>query len=157
MTMSDDDSKQIAELKAEVDKLKAAMTSAPDDPQAAARWADEMHQLREGRMSAASAFSRADLAAMEAACPGDTARAIAMRDNRAPTTPTSAIPGGQQIGRVSSSPGLPGSNTSGWAREIPLSPPNGIGYVDRLLEVDSARQRGERMVQDVRLKAAETK
>ena len=149
---------EIEQLKKELAEVKAAQAAAAPtayDPKAAAEWADQMHKLREARMSHASHFHPADLVAMEAACPTGTIRAIAMRDNRAPATPSSAIPGGQQLGRVSTAPGIPGSNMSGWAREIPLTPPPGIGLVDRLLEVDAAKQRGERMVQEARMKAAE--
>ena len=57
--MTDDTNKQIAELEAKIAKLEASITPAPYDPAAAAKWRDEMHQLAERRMSAASAFSRA--------------------------------------------------------------------------------------------------
>lgn len=77
-----------------------------------------------------------------------------VRDNRAPQGPSSAGASGQ-LTKTSSSPGIPGSNTSGWLRETPLSNPPGISYVDMLCEVDAARQRGEAIIKDAKIKAAE--
>ena len=135
------DKDEISELKKELAEIKASLAPKPYDPAAAARWMDEMHQLAERRMSVASPFSHADFEAFEAACPTNTVRAIAMRDNRAPMTPSSAIPGGQQTGRVSTAPGIPGS---GWRNAAPLAPPPGINWVDAQCIADDIKQRSEK-------------
>jgi hypothetical protein len=152
--MTDATSKdEIEKLKKEVAAMKAALAPTPNDAAAIGAWRDSMHQLSEARASV-SGFSRADLEEFERACPTNVARAIACRDNRAPSGPSSqgAIPSSQQISNVRSG-GSPGG--TGWAREVPLGPPSGIGYVDMLCEVDAARQRGERMVEEAKRKAAE--
>jgi hypothetical protein len=153
--MNDKTDKQIAALSAEVDRLKASQPTTYDAA-AAARWRDEMHQMRERRASACLPFSAADLDAMRAAAPDHVVKSIALRDARAPMGPSSAGTSGQ-LTKTSSNAGMLGSNTSGWAREIPLSPPPGVQWVDALYEVDSARQRGTAMVAEARQKAAEEK
>ena len=134
------DKDEIAQLKKEVDKLKASLTPTPTDPIAVGAWRDQMHALAERRASS-SGFSRADLEAFEQACPTSTIRAIACRDNRAPTGPSGQAGASGQVTKVSSNPGLPGSNTSGWVNARPLGPPPGVGYVDMLCEVDAAKER----------------
>ncbi len=141
---------EIAALKAEVDKLKASQPTSYD-PAAVGRWQDEMHQMRERRASSHMPFSRSDLDAMRAAAPDDVVRNIAMRDNRAPTGPSSAGTSGQTM-RVSTSPGIIGSNT-GWAREIPLSPPPGVAQADRLMAHEELEWRRQRVKEQAELKA----
>ena len=146
---------EIAALKAKVDRLEASLAPTQHDAAAVGAWRDQQHKNAEARASGFNPFSRADLEEMERAAPTHVVRAIVGRDSHAPMGPSSAGTSGQTT-RVSTSPGIIGSNT-GWAREIPLSPPPGIGYVDALLEVDSARKRGELMVEEAKLKAAEPK
>jgi hypothetical protein len=76
-------------------------------------------------------------------------------DNRAPQGPSSqgVVPTSQQVSNVRSG----GSPRGGWAREIPLSNPPGINWVDALCEVDAAKERGVRMVEEAKLKATEPK
>jgi hypothetical protein len=64
---------------------------------------------------------------MERAAPTKMLRDIAMRDNRAPTGPSSAgiIPTSQQLSHVSAGAGLAGSNTTGWRKATPIK--NGLG------------------------------
>ena len=116
--MSDD--KELAALKARVAELEARGPTVIDE-EAAARWKDEMHQAAERRASAFNPFPREDLRAMRAACPDKDAHAIAMRDNRAPTGPSSQgiIPSTQVVSNVRVGGG------TGWAREVPLK--NGLG------------------------------
>jgi hypothetical protein len=112
------DKDEIAALKARVEELEArAKPSPPRDLEREAReWADQMHQAREARMSQASAFSREDLRAFEAACSTADLRDIVQHG----TIPGPSGAGASgQITKVSNSPGLPGSNTGGWARETP--------------------------------------
>ena len=146
------DKDEIAALKAEVDALKAALTPTYDDPKAAAEWRDKMRALSEARANIMPPSVVRDWAVL----PDNLVRDISCRDNRAPMGPSSqgVIPSSQQISGVSVG-GSP--NRTGWARETPLSPPPGIAYVDRLLEVDSARQRGQAMIEEAKRKAAETK
>ena len=146
---------EIAELKATVEQLKASLAPTPNDAAAVGKWRDEMHQLRERRASAHLPFSRSDLAAMEFACPDHVAKAIAMRDNRAPQGPSSAGTSGQTM-RVSTSPGIIGSNT-GWSREIPLGPPPGLRYVDAQLDAQDRRDLDEKIMQEALMKAGEPK
>jgi hypothetical protein len=147
-----DDSKQIEELKAELDKLKTSIAPPPYDREDEARWRDQMHQLRERRASAHLPFTRSQLAAMDAACSRADIKDL-VAHNTLPSRSAAGASG--QLVKTSTGPGIPGSNTSGWQAPTPLGPPPGIGYVDRLCEVDSARQRGERMVTEARIKAAE--
>ena len=127
MTKHDD---EIAALRAEVAALKDAVKPAPAvDPREAERrdaeWMDQMHQMRERRMNFASNFHPDDLRAMEAAAPTSVVKEIALRDARAPTSPSSAGTSGQ-VTRVSSNPGILGSNTTGWVEPRPLSNPPGV-------------------------------
>ncbi len=64
---------------------------------------------------------------MERAAPTSLMRDIAMRDNRAPTGPSSQgiIPTSQQLSNVRAGAGLVGSNTSGWRTPPPIK--NGLG------------------------------
>jgi len=116
--------KQIEALQAQIDRLKASQPT-PIDHAAAASWRDRQHQLSEERAlrQAKSFFSRSDLAAMRAAAPDDQCREIAMRDARAPTSPSQAGVSGQ-VTKTSTNAGLIGSN-SGWSTPRPIK--NGLG------------------------------
>jgi hypothetical protein len=82
---------------------------------------------------------------MERAAPTNLMRDIAMRDNRAPTGPSSAgiIPTSQELSRISAGAGLAGSNTTGWCKPTPLGPQPGINHVDRLVDAQDRRDRLE--------------
>ena len=140
--MSDDS--KIAELQAQIDALKAAQPK-PYDPvaaaKAAAEWDNEMHQMREAR--ARHAIPPAVVRDW-AAVPDDVVKGIMLRDSRAPSGPSSQgiVPSSQQISAVRGA-GVPGGGT-GWAREVPLSSPPGINYVDALCIADDVRQRAEK-------------
>jgi hypothetical protein len=114
--------KQIEALNAKLAALEASQPT-PIDKAAEGKWRDEMREIAERRAlrDAKSSFSRAELAAMQAAAPDDQCKAIAMRDSRAPTGPSSQgiIPTSQPISNVRVGGG------SGWARQIPIR--NGIG------------------------------
>jgi hypothetical protein len=111
--------KQIEALQAEIDRLKAQQPTIIDHA-AAGRWKDKMHQLSEERAlrGAKSFFSREDLAAMKAAAPDDQCKEIALRDCRAPTSPSQAGTSGQ-VTKTSSNAGLVGS-TKGWSTPVPI-------------------------------------
>jgi hypothetical protein len=66
---------------------------------------------------------------------------IALRDNRAPTGPSSQgiIPSSQQMSNVRA-----GGNGTGWQNPIALSNPPGTNWVDAIAIADDQRQRAER-------------
>ena len=64
------------------------------------------------------------LRAMVAAEPRNFMRDV-VRDNRAPSTPTGAIPRSQQASSGGGPANVPGSGT-GWAREVPPRPASGF-------------------------------
>jgi hypothetical protein len=133
---------QIAALQAEIDRLKAC--SPPHDPTAVSEWRDRMREIAERRASqgAMSHYTRDQLRAMREAAPDDQVKAIAMRDNRAPTSPSQAGSSGK-VNTTHSNVGLPGSNTSGWRDARPLGPQPGINHVDRQLDEQDRRDRLE--------------
>jgi hypothetical protein len=147
---------EIAALRAEVDALKAAQPkpqpTAEERERATREWIDQMHQMREGRMSLATPPSVVrDWAVLD----DRMVKEIALRDARAPTGPSSqgAIPSSQQMSNVHPG-GVPGGGT-GWAREIPLGPSVHQRYVDAQLDAQDARDKAERIRQDAQLKAME--
>jgi hypothetical protein len=65
---------------------------------------------------------------------------IALRDARAPTSPSGTIPRSQQVtGGSGPSP----SSTPGWSEPRPLTNPPGINWVDAQLIADDVKQRGK--------------
>jgi hypothetical protein len=130
---------ELAALKREVEELKAAQPkpelSAEDRERRAREWASEMHALREGNMRYAMPPSVVrDMAVLD----DNLVKAVTLRDARAPTSPSSAIPGSQQGTRV----GVP-SSTPGWSEPTPLGPPPGIRWVDAQLIADDVKQRNK--------------
>jgi hypothetical protein len=127
--MSDDD---IAALRKRIEELEAKATpkpqpSAAEQERATAKWIDEMHQMREGRMSLATPPSVVhDFAVLD----DRMVKEITLRDARAPTGPNSqgAIPSSQQVSNVHTGGG--GSGT-GWVDPRPLGPQPGIDLIDR--------------------------
>jgi hypothetical protein len=82
---------ELAALRAEVDALKAAapkpQPSAEERERATREWIDQMHQMREGRMSLATPPSVVrDMAVLD----DNLVKGIALRDARAPTSTRSA-------------------------------------------------------------------
>jgi hypothetical protein len=139
MTKTDE---EIAALRREVAELKSAQPKAREEMErSAAEWCNEMHQLAEARASRQYTFSRQELRETEAATPTSEVRQIALRDNRAPTGPSSAgaIPGSQTLSNVRGAGG-----GTGWRNEVPLSNPPGVNWVDRIAIADEVRQRAER-------------
>ena len=149
--------KEIAALRREVDELKAKAKAEPPAPEVsweererrAREWANEMHQMREGRMSQAMPPSVVrDWAVLD----DNLVRGIAMRDARAPTGPSSqgVIPSSQQMSNVHTGGK---SSTPGWVSAIPLSNPPGTAQADRLMDAQDRRDRAELIERDARLKA----
>jgi hypothetical protein len=86
-------------------------------PMSDAEWIDRMHQMREGRMALATPPEVVrDLTVLD----DRLVKEIALRDARAPNTP-SMIPSSQQTGGPRPSAG----GGSGWVPEIPISVPGG--------------------------------
>ena len=139
---------EVTRLRAELDALKAALPT-PYDAASAARWQSEMHELRERQATraAASAFSKADLAAVEAACPPDTTAGL-IRDNRAVPGQRCALPSsGQQVSDVRRGAAPSGS---GWAHEALLRPSPHARYVDAQLDAQDVKDRRELIEQKAR-------
>jgi hypothetical protein len=136
--MSDKD--EIAELKARVVELEAK--AKPPEP-----FRPEPYQRFDptARMS----MPRSALQEMVNVVPDPVLRGI-VRDNQAPQGPSSAgaIPSSQQISNVRGAGG-----GSGWAREVPLSPPPGVAQADRLMDVQDAKDRQDRIVQEAQRQA----
>ena len=86
---------------------------------------------------------------MAKAVPTDLIRDIALRDNRAPTGPSSQgiIPSSQQMSNVRLGGG-------GSGHVVPLGPPPGIQHVDAIVEADTARQRADAIIEEARRRAA---
>ena len=104
--------KEIAALRREVDELKAKAKAEPPAPEVsweererrAREWANEMHQMREGRMSQAMPPSVVrDWAVLD----DNLVKGVALRDARAPTSPSGAIPRPQQVTGGGGSPPSP--------------------------------------------------
>jgi hypothetical protein len=147
-----DNTDEIAALRRELAQVKAAQ---PLDratlEREAAEWRDKMHQMSETRMSHASAFSREQLAAMEAATPRDMIHDLVRHG--VVQSPSAAGSSGQ-VTKVSSNPGLPGSNTGGWVTATPIGPPPGVALADRLMDAQDIKDRHELMMAEARRLAA---
>jgi hypothetical protein len=141
MTDKDDIAAQRAQLKAElVEELKRELAPKPqpsreDQERATAEWIDKMHQMREGRMSLATPPSVVrDLAVLD----DRLVKEIALRDARAPTSPSGMVPSTPQ------SSGVRGAGDgTGYVDPRPLTNPPGTNWVDAIAIADEARQRAE--------------
>jgi hypothetical protein len=132
---------RLAALEAEVAALKAAQPKPEptweEREAASAKFRDEMHQMREGRMNFATPPSVVrDMAGgvTDADC------ADIKRASHRPQGPSSAgaIPSSQQVSNVRGAGG-----PAGWQHEIPLSNPPGTNWVDAIAIADDVRQRAE--------------
>jgi hypothetical protein len=92
------------------------------------------------------------LRAMVEAVPDHLMRDIVRDHQGAPTGPTTMNPA--LTSRGGSPANVPGSGT-GWAREIPLSPPPGVAQADRLMDAQDQRDRAELIEREARLQAVE--
>jgi hypothetical protein len=133
---------EIAALRAEVEALKAAQPkpqpSAEERERATREWIDQMHQMREGRMSMATPPSVVrDFAVLD----DRLVKEITLRDARAPTSPSGTIPNAKQ---VSGGSGLLPSPTPGWSEPRPLTNPPGTNWVDAIAIADDVRQRKDK-------------
>ena len=145
-----DAKEEIAQLRAELDLVKASLAPKPFDPAEVGRWQNEMHQVAERGMANASAFSRSQLAAMQAACPDETMRGI-VADGHAPTGPTGMVRTSQQTTDVRQ----PSGAGTGWAREVPFGPSPHARYVDAQLDAQDVKDREALIVEEARRKATQ--
>jgi hypothetical protein len=143
---------ELAALRARIEQLEKA--NKPLDWAAldreAALWRDQMHQASEARMARFSNFSREDLRAFEAATPTETCRDL-WQHGTTPSPSGAGVSG--QVTKVSRNAGLPGSNTGGWGREIPLGPQPGINHIDRLMAAEDMEFRRQRMLEEAQRQA----
>jgi hypothetical protein len=144
--MTDAKKDELSELKARVAELERA--AAPPKPYID-DWVPPPHPIDRVSMHPSTMREFAE------AVPTSLVRDV-VADNRAPQGPSSqgAVPSSQQVSNVRTGGG---GNRTGWQNPIPLSPPPGIGLVDRIARLDSARQEGELMVAAARRKVAEEK
>jgi hypothetical protein len=129
--MTDEAKKEIAELRAEVEALKAAQPKPAktwaEIERENAEWRDKMHQLAEKRMSMATPPSVARYFA-DGVTPADCADIV--RASHAPQGPSSqgVIPSSQSMSNVRTGGA---SSTPGWVDPRPLGPQPGIDLIDR--------------------------
>jgi hypothetical protein len=147
-------SDELAALKKKVEELEAKVSPPKSDfkPMSVAEWQDQMHEMRERRMSMATPPSVIrDFAVLD----DRLVKEIALKDARAPTGPSSqgAIPSSQQVTGVRPG-GIPGGGT-GWQAPIPLSPPPGVAQADRLMDAQDAKDRAELIEREAKFKATE--
>jgi hypothetical protein len=111
--------------------------------QAAKIISDEL-QLREARRAGAPEW----VIDAARATPTSLLLDIALRDNRAPTGPSSqgVIPSSQQVSNVRTG--------GGSGHVVPLGPPPGINHVDAIVEADTARQRADAIIEEGKRRAA---
>jgi hypothetical protein len=136
------DKEELAALRREVDALKAAQPkpqpSREDQERATAKWIDDMHQLREGRMRYATPPSVVRYFADQ---DDRMVKEIALRDARAPTGRPGMIPTEQGSGGGGGRPSS--GDGTGWVEPMPLSNPPGTNWVDAQCIADEVRQRAE--------------
>ena len=135
------DKDEIAALKKKVEALEAAQPKpAPRMPttEEIAAHQDEVHRMREGRAN--SWMPPNAVQEMIAAEPPGMMRDVALRDARAPTSP-STIP--RTEGASNDRAPMP-SSTPGYVDPRPLSNPPGTNWVDAIAIADEVRQRKEK-------------
>jgi hypothetical protein len=110
---------EIAELRAELDKVKRQLTPSPMPSEAdVAAYKAKVHADREARMSSFNPFTRDQLAAMRAATPDSEVQGIVHDQRGAPTGPASIIPSAARATSIR-------PRGTGWQHHVPLR--NGIG------------------------------
>jgi hypothetical protein len=159
MTKADKRADEIAQLKSEVEALKAAQPkpqkSFAELEREAREWMSQMHELREGRMRYAIHPSVVrDMAGgvTDADC------ADLRRVSHRPIGPSPMSPSSPPVTAGGRPANVAGSGT-GWAREIPLGPSPHQRYVDAQLDAQDLKDRRELIEQKAQeqalLKSAE--
>jgi hypothetical protein len=130
----------IAELKRKLVMLEERVKPPPiPSEQEAKEWAAKMHASAEARAS----YVSPEIYREWNVIPDDVVKGIAMRDCHAPLGPSGAGASGK-VERVSTNPGLIGSNTTGWQAPTPLGPMPGVAQADRLMDAQDAKDLRER-------------
>jgi hypothetical protein len=133
---------ELAALKKKVEELEAKVSPPKSTfvPMSDAEWIDEMHQMRERRMSQATP---PEVVRYFADGVTDADCADIRRASHAPTGPSSQgiIPSSQQVTGVHTGGR---SSTPGWQEPRPLRNPDGTNWVDAIAIADDQRQRAER-------------
>src|SRR5262245_10703601 len=114
---------KIAALEREVAALKAAQPKPAPEP-----FKPEPYQRYDP--TANMSMPRNALEAMVAAEPRGFMRDVALRDARAPNSPSTIPRSSEQPVRPDSGP----ANTSGWRDATPLRPPPGVAQADKLMD-----------------------
>jgi len=152
MTDAKKQTEEIAALRAEVEALKAAVPkpakSFEEIEREGREWANEMHQLREGRM--AYAIHPATVRDLAGGVSDANVRGI-VGAARAPIGPTTMAPSSPPVTGVRRG-NVPGSGT-GWAHSAPLGPPPGVAQADRLMDAQDARDRAELIEREAQQRA----
>jgi len=151
-----DTAQQIEELQRQIAELKGAVQArTPIDHEKmqreAAEWDAEMRNLAEARMSQAIPPS---VVRDWAVIPDKDVRGI-VNAAQAPSGPSAqgVIPSSQSLSNVRGSGGAQGP--VGWHHEVPIGPPPGVNYADRLMDAQDAKDRAELIRQDAQLKATQ--
>jgi hypothetical protein len=117
---------EIAELRAEVAALKAALSGKEDKPPPKKEFVPQPYEPID--WTARMSMPRSAIEAMVAAEPRGFMAGV-VHDNRAPTGRPGMIPNSPSAGSNSDTPDS--SNKSGWRGATPISPPPGIELIDR--------------------------
>jgi hypothetical protein len=144
--MTNDD--KIAALEAEVEALKKAVNPEPIDWDRVVReHKSQMHAAAEARASRFYQPSREEVDAYERAGGGGGAAhhgGVRSPSGMIPSSPSTAASAPAEAPRG-----------TGWRREIPISPPPGVNYADRLMDAQDAKDRHELIMQEARRLAAQ--
>ena len=133
-------------LKARVAELEAKANPKPFTPEPYQRFDP----------TANISMPRSTMLDMANAVPDDVVRGI-VRDNRAPTGPSSqgVVPTSQQISNVRGPKAVGGG--TGWMRETPLTNPPGVAQADRLMDAQDRADRHELIQREDARRRAEEK
>jgi hypothetical protein len=134
-------SKEIDELKAEIAQLRAEVERA--NPPAPPKFeVGERGPTTEQIAMSRASLSREAMRKMVEAVPDGEVRGI-LRDGRA--TQNLA-----PLADANARPRVAQENRSGWANEVPLSPPPGINHCDRLMDHQDAKDRAALIMEEGR-------
>jgi hypothetical protein len=130
---------EIAKLKQELADQRARVAELEEKAKPPAPFVPQPHQRYDP--TANFTLPPSVVREMAAAVPPNFMQDV-VRDNRAPSGPTGAIPSSSNV----SGGNVAGSGT-GWAREIPIGPSMHQRYVDAQLDAQDQRDRAEREAQ----------
>jgi hypothetical protein len=137
--MTDETDKKIAALEQEVAALKAKVSPPKSTfkEMSDAEWRDHVHQMRERQ---ANSWMPPSAIREMAQHPCNQVMPGVIQDRHAPNSPAT-IPRTEGASNARSG-NVAGSGT-GWAHEVPLSPPPGVAQADKLMDAQDRRDRAE--------------